>query len=48
MRAALGDFDVAAVVDGEEDVCCPAEVGERGFEGQGVFGLEEEEGHAGS
>ena len=34
--AAFCDFDVAAVVDGEEDVRCLSEVWEGVFEGQGV------------
>lgn len=37
--AAFGDLDVAAVVDGEEDVGCAGEVGEGFFEGEGVGGL---------
>ena len=45
--AAFGDFGVAAVVDGEEDVGCFGEVGQGVFEGDGVGGLGEHEGHAG-
>ena len=39
VRATLGDLDVAAVVDGEEDVRCAGEVGEGFFEGERVGGL---------
>ena len=46
MGAAFGDFGVAAVVDGEEDVGGFGEVGEGVFEGDGVRGLREHEGHA--
>ena len=47
VRAAFGEVDILAVVDGEEDVGGPAEVGESGDEGERVGGLHQHEGHAG-
>lgn len=46
VRAAFGEVDVLAVVDGEEDVGGAAEVGESRDEGERVRGLHEHEGHA--
>lgn len=46
--AAFGEFDVGAVVDGEEDVRGVGEVWEGVFEGGGVGGLHEHEGHGGA
>lgn len=46
--SAFGFGDVAAVINREEDVRCLGEVGEGVFEGEGVEGLGEEEGHAGA
>lgn len=46
--AAFGEGGVAAVVDGEEDVGCAGEVREGVFEGEGIGGLHQHEGHAGA
>lgn len=48
VRAPFGEGGVSAVVDGEEDVCCAAEIGEGGAKGGRVGGLHEHEGHAGA
>lgn len=45
VRTAFGHFDVAAVVDGEEDVGGFCKVWEGVFDGQGVGRLHEHEGH---
>ena len=48
VRAAFGYFDVAAVVNGEEDMSCTREIWESVFEGQGIGGLDEHKGHGGA
>ena len=45
MRAALGDFDVAAIIDGEEDVRRVLEIGESFTKGLGIGCLHKHEGH---
>ena len=47
MRAAFGDLDGAAVVDGEEDVRRLVESGQGFADGEGVGRLHEHEGHGG-
>ena len=46
VRAALCHFRVAAVVHRQEDVRRVREVWQRRAQGQGVFGLQEQKGHA--
>ena len=48
MRTAFCHCGVVSVVDGEEDVCCASEIGESGFELEGIGGLHEHEGHGGA
>ena len=48
VRAAFRNGRVAAIVNGEEYMGCSCEIGEGVFESEGVRGLGEHEGHAGT
>lgn len=48
MGTTFGNFDIAAVVDGEKDVGCLGEVGKGVFQGQGIGRLDEHKGHGGA
>ncbi len=45
VAAAFGEFDGPTIVDGEKDVGGAGEVREGVFEGEGVEGFHEQEGH---